>query len=87
MTQMKLDEAKELNERQNNFESNPRDLQNTYEFFRLLNSHEMYTTLVRLYYKHGLKSHLENAYSDESRLIREQVSFAGDQLRQANYMG
>jgi hypothetical protein len=73
---MRLEEAEVLSEYQTRFEKDPRNLSNTYEFFRLLNQHEMYLTLVRLYFKHELDSLKVN--SSEVNLIHEQFNFAAD---------
>jgi len=47
-----------LHELQDRFEKSPTDLKKAYDLFQALNQYEMYTSVVRLYYKHDLGANL-----------------------------
>lgn len=83
---MSIEQANTLYYKQQIFERKPEDMKAALDFFRELNKHEMYLTLVRLFFRHEVHSRVK----DDLLLgpqVYEQFEFARDQIEQGRKQG
>jgi hypothetical protein len=72
-----------LHELQDRFEKSPMDFKKAYDLFQALNQYEMYTSVVRLYFKHDLKvnSSLQlSLHNQDAKLMQSQYEYAKDHI-------